>query len=84
MFQNNIIEVMDMSFWETDVTPPYPEREFSEANRWIDRLELDRGSDTGALCTGSDAARRPAYLGLLLLGISNGGLSDESMEDMAN
>ena len=38
---------------------------------------------------GSDAAGRPAYSGLLLfkmllVGIWNGGLSDESVEDMAN
>ncbi len=32
----------------------------------------------------SDAAGHPAYSGLRLLGIWNGGLSDESVEGMAN
>ena len=31
--------------------PPNPKREFLEANRWIDRLGLDREGDLSSLCT---------------------------------
>jgi IS5 family transposase len=57
----------------------------------MDRLEFDRESDHSALRTGigCSGASHPAHPGLLLfkmvlVGIWNGDLSDESVEDMAN
>lgn len=78
-----------MSFSEYDVTRRTRKGNFLKQ---IDQL-IDWNSIEKAIAVHyapvSDAAGRPAYSGLLLLkmllvGIWNGGLSDESVEDMAN
>ena len=78
-----------MSFSEYDVTRRTRKGNFLKQ---IDQL-IDWNSIEKAIAVYyapvSDATGRPAYLGLLLfkmllIGIWNGGLSDESVEDMAN
>ena len=78
-----------MSFSEYDVTRRTRKGNFLKQ---IDQL-IDWGALEKAITVHyapvSDAAGRPAYSGLLLfkmllIGIWNGGLSDESVEDMAN
>lgn len=80
---------MSMSFSELDVTRRTRKGNFLKQ---IDQL-IDWDSVEQAIAVHyspiSDAAGRPAYSGLLLfkmllVGIWNGGLSDESVEDMAN
>ena len=75
---------MDMSFSEYDVTRRTRKGNFLKQ---IDQL-IDWNAIEQAIAIHyapvSDAAGRSAYSGLLLTGIWNGGLSDESVEDMAN
>lgn len=78
-----------MSFSEYDVNRRTRKGNFlSQIDRLIDWKKIDRAI-AKHYAPGSDAAGRPAYSGLLLLkmllvGIWHGGLSDESVEDMAN
>lgn len=80
---------LSMNFSDYDVTRRTRKGNFLKQ---IDQL-IDWGSIEKAIAIHyapvSDAAGRPAYSGLLLfkmllVGIWNGGLSDESVEDMAN
>ncbi|PXW87295.1 IS5 family transposase [Nitrosomonas sp. Nm84] len=78
-----------MSFSEYDVNRRTRKGNFlSQIGQLIDWKTIER-KIAQHYAPGSDAAGRPAYSGLLLfkmllVGIWNGGLSDESVEDMAN
>lgn len=80
---------MDMSFSEYDVTRRTRKGNFlKQIDQLIDWNPIEKAIAVHYAPV-SDAAGRPAYSGLLLfkmllVGIWNGGLSDESVEDMAN
>ena len=80
---------MTMSFSEYDVTRRTRKGNFlSQIDQLIDWNSIEKAI-TVHYAPVLDAAGRPAYPGLLLfkmllVGIWNGGLSDESVEDMAN
>ncbi len=89
IFQNHSIEEICMSFSEFDVTRRTRKGHFlKQINQLIDWNSIGKAIAVhyAAVC---DAARRPAYSGLqlfkmLLVGIWNGGLNDESVEGMTN
>lgn len=78
-----------MSFSEYDVTRCTRKGNFlRQVDQLIDWSLIEQGISTHYAPV-SDAAGQPAYSGLLLfkmvlVGIWNGGLSDESVENMAN
>ncbi len=84
-----MIELIDMSFSDFDVTRRTRKGNFlNQINQLIDWNSIEKAIAQHYAPT-TDATGRPAYPGLLLfkmllVGIWNGGLSDESVEDMAN
>ena len=84
-----MIEELSMSFSDYDVTRRTRKGNFlKQIDQLIDWSVIERAIAVHYAPV-SDAAGRPAYSGLLLFkmlltGIWNGGLSDESVEDMAN
>ena len=80
---------MDMSFSEYDVTRRTRKGNFLKQIDQLIDWNLIEEAIAVYYAPVSDAAGRPVYSGLLLfkmllVGIWNGGLSDESVEDMAN
>lgn len=78
-----------MSFSEYDVTRRTRKGNFLKQIDQLIDWNLIEKAIAAHYAPVSDAAGRPAYSGLLLfkmllVGIWNGGLSDESVEDMAN
>ena len=84
-----MIEELSMSFSDYDVTRRTRKGNFlKQIDQLIDWSAIERAIAVHYAPV-SDAAGRPAYSGLLLfkmllVGIWHGGLSDESVEDMAN
>ncbi len=84
-----MIEERDMSFSDYDVTRRTRKGNFlKQIDQLIDWSAIERAIAVHYALV-SDAAGHPAYSGLLLfkmllVGIWHGGLSDESVEDMAN